>query len=77
MTTAVLRHIHADDFVIVLDTRFETARRLEDGAIEVTHPNDDSALSAFRGDEIRAANFNDALQVGHDVIFPLLFGPAR
>src|SRR3954452_16318666 len=40
MTTEVMRYIHADDYVIVLDLARDTARRLADGTTTLTAVED-------------------------------------
>lgn len=76
MTTNTLRHLHADDYVIVLDIHFDTARQLKEGSFEFAEPFDPTALVGYRGDQIRSGNYNDALQVCKDILLPMVM-PTR
>jgi hypothetical protein len=69
MTTEVMRYIHADDYVIVLDLAHDTARRLADGATTLTAV-EDCAIKFYRGDVIRAAAYNDAVCVTRHILGP-------
>ena len=77
MACNVLRNLHADDYVIVLDTTFETAGLLANGKATFGHANDPNSLDEYCGDRIRAANYDDTMRVVTDIIFPLFRGSAE
>ena len=70
MATAVLQNLSADDYVILLDLRYEAARSLADGTTVLTFADDELALLKYRQDAIRAGNYEDVEAVIRGIIEP-------
>lgn len=71
MTDAVLKELHADDHVVVLDLDYDVARSVAEGALgSASGDPSEELVEAYRGDRIRAANHADVDRIIESLILP-------
>jgi hypothetical protein len=70
MLRGVLNSLKADDYVVTLDLRYETAAAIDSGGVELQPVEHEDELEDFRSDAIRGANFVDTLRVSTTVMTP-------
>ncbi len=71
MTDAVLKELHADDHVVLLDLNYDIARSVAEGSLGSATPDlSEELVEAYRGDRIRAANHADVDRVVESLILP-------
>ena len=71
MTDAVLKELHADDHVVVLDLDYDIARSVAEVSLSSASPDlSEELVESYRGDRIRAANHADVDRIIESLILP-------